>query len=238
MEEVGDGRTLAGPGTGEFSAEQDLVHLTSHWRLLLQQDLITGVITQIVVEGGEGGERGEAEVGVRRLVPGVGADYHRMSLYVRRVWARVSTGLQSVDVLRLGPEDPRLDGGHDGLAVGVGESCKAGQVVQGRHGGDGVGVGLEEGGEVGDVGSVRGLEGVTAGDGAEGVGPRGGGQGGHDHVGVVDGLADELCMVVELEVWRIINFISFSCWCSPDRLEIRGPVCLRLYLRIESKQSH
>ena len=109
----------------------------------------------------------------------------------RQVLTGVTAALQTADVLRLRAEDPGLDGCHDGLAVGVGESCKAGQVVQGRHAGDAGGGALQDGG---------GLQRVAARHGAQRVRPGGLGQAGDDHVGVADGLADELGVVVELEV--------------------------------------
>ena len=111
-----------------------------------------------------------------------------MSLYVL---TGVTPALQSVDVLGLRPKDPGLDGGHDGLGVGVGEAREAGQVVQGGHAGDAGGGALEDGG---------GLQGVAARDGAQRVGARGLRQAGDHHVRVADGLADELGVVVELEV--------------------------------------
>ena len=154
----------------------------------------------------QGVERGEGEVRLRGVVSSLaGSDYHRMSLYVGSVRARVAPCLQSADVLRLSSEHPRLYGGHDGLAEGVGESCKTGQVVEAGRVGDSGGLGLEQGG---DVGSVRGLQGVAAGDGAQCVRPGGRRQAGDHQVGVADGLRDELCMVVELEVCGVIEFIS------------------------------
>ena len=112
-----------------------------------------------------------------------------MSLYVL---TGVTPALQSVDVLGLRPEDPGLDGGHDGLGVvRVWEAREAGQVVQGRHGGDTGGGGRQDAG---------GLQGVTARHGAQGVRAGGPRQAGDHHVRVADGLGYELGMVVELEV--------------------------------------
>ena len=157
------------------------------------------------------------------------AHYHRVSLNINislrhRSMARVSSLQSIVDVLRLGSEHSRLDGGDDRLLLElVSEASSEGWQVKRewdwsvgrdtgleqrrRHhwsqAGDGVEDVVGSGGHTGQCGYV-GAGGACQRTVSVGAGAGGGdlGQRRDDDVRIADGLRYELRVVIKLEIWK------------------------------------